>query len=173
MNLGFDYMDDWREVGKARDLFVEGLQIARSMADQRRIALLGGLLGLCLGCLGDRTTARARLAEALEVAEDSLSPIVLVFSLESVAHFACMVGEPLRALRYFGAEGSALIALKWAQSPPEERFLALGVDAARAALREETGSDEAADRAMAEGRGVTLEASIADASAWLRDLDLH
>jgi hypothetical protein len=39
---------------------------------------------------------------------------------------------------------------------------------ARAALRDATGSDEAAERAEVEGRAFTLESLHADVAAWVR-----
>ena len=42
--------------------------------------------------------------------------------------------------------------------------------AAHAALREATGSDEAAERAEAEGREMAFDAFLADATGWLREL---
>ncbi|HKO21507.1 MAG TPA: hypothetical protein VJX91_02560 [Candidatus Eisenbacteria bacterium] len=68
-------------------------------------------------------------------------------------------GDPGRAVRYM--IGSY---------PEELRFYGRVEEAARAALREATGSDEATARAEAEGRSLTFDALIGDVAAWIRGM---
>jgi len=169
-NLGYSY---WMggEVEEARDLMNQALSVYRTFGDPVKIAAASAMLGVYLGRLGDARGGRGLLAEALRLSGKSTDPTYLVNTIESLGYYAVGIGEPERALRYLSAEIVAMPAVGLAFTPAEQRFFDAQIEAARSALRQERGSDEAAERAEAEGRALTMEAALADAAAWLRELE--
>lgn len=169
-NLGRSCLLEGR-LDEARDLLSQALPVYRIFEDRGKTAMGSAELGACLGRLGDPRGGRELLAEALRLLGKDTSPLWILNTIESLGCFAIGIGESERALRYLSAERAAMPAAGVTFTPEERRFFDAQVESAREALRQATGSEEAADRAEAEGRALTLEAALADAAAWLRELE--
>jgi predicted ATPase len=159
------------DLDEARDLFSQALSVYRTFGDPSRIAGASAMLGVCLGQLGDAQGGRERLSEALRLLGKGTDPLRLVNTIESLGYFAAGVGESERAIRYLSAEIAGMEVVGAAFIPDEKRLFDAQMERARESLRRATGSDEAAERAEAEGRALTVEAALADAAAWLRELE--
>ncbi len=160
-----------REFEKARTLLADSVGLFQRMGDRTHFAAASGSLGECLVRVGELDEARARLTEAIALAVVDRVPVTLLNVIDSIALLIAATGEPERAIRYLSAEEALASAIGIEATPAEALRNQEDVAAARAALREATGSDEAADRAEAEGKAMTLEALSADAAAWLKLLE--
>jgi hypothetical protein len=126
------------------------------------------MVGICLGRLGDTKGACARYLEAAELLDSGSDPVEILNLVQGAEQFATVMGEPDRALRYLSAEKRISIALGLDLDANEQEYTDSVKAEARAALREATGSDEAAERAEVESRAFTLESLHADIAAWMQ-----
>ena len=156
----------------ARDLLEEALPHALIAGRRGRIIGTRVCLALWLGRLGDVERARIQLIEAMDIIENDANPDMeaLIPLIDACMCLALHFGEPDRAVRYTMARRTLWKAMGIGSHPEELRFFDREEAAARAALREATGSDGATARAEAEGRSLTLDALLGDFAVWIRGM---
>ncbi len=147
----------------AGPLYDEAVALARARGDVENVAI--GLLNLAMLSLlglGEAGNARERLLEVLSIAQKSGSRPVGISVLDVCAGLASLTGAFARAARYVGVVERELKVTGLKRDPTDGACLLPLIERARNAL------DAAAfERAVDEGRTVSLEGALADARNWL------
>jgi predicted ATPase/DNA-binding XRE family transcriptional regulator len=143
------------QLPRATTLVRESLSIMREIGDRSGSALLLTDLGMLLTAQGDYTEAARLHRQALQVALEVGDRRRIAFCLEGLAQ-AMAAEQSLRAAHLIGA-ASQLREDIAAPLPPSERA---DYDDVLAQLRERIGST-AVNRALADGRAMTLEQTLA------------
>jgi predicted ATPase len=145
----------------------ESFEIARQDGHVLLLAGARALLGNTAVDRGEHARARSLYGEALAVFREQNHRIKIAFTLEGLTCLAIARGDHERALRLMGASSQIREVTSSARAPFEAGRLKHRLDPARQAL-----SPEAAERALAEGRGMTLDQAVEYAlesmSSWER-----
>ncbi|HEY3241030.1 MAG TPA: tetratricopeptide repeat protein, partial [Acidimicrobiia bacterium] len=136
----------------ARELLEESLTQSRALGTRRETACRLAALGRLALAEGDLKEAQRRLSDAIALAVELGAQPVVTEAAEGLAAVAAAGGDAYRAARWLGAASSLREAMGTALLPS----LRSGHDAAWAAVQETLG-DEEAERAVAEGRALSLE----------------
>jgi predicted ATPase/class 3 adenylate cyclase len=150
------------DLDKAEPLYEEVLRLARELGDRESIAI--GLLNLAMVVIsrasGDR--AREMLLAVLAIAEEIGSKPAGQSVMEVSAGLAVLSTDWAEAARFYGAAEAQSAQTGLHRDPADEAFLEPLLTKAQAALGTEPFA--AAEDA---GRGLSYEAAIAEARAWL------
>ncbi len=154
MNAGY-YRILTGDLDSAHAHLEEALRLSRELGDRAMIAHSTFTLGNAERDLGKHGAAAARYAEALQLQRDLDDRFSLTFILEDVGVLLARAGEEIRGFELLGG-AEAVRALIGSPRPPT-----LDVELAGhfAAARETIGS-EAADDAVARGRGWSFEEAV-------------
>ena len=150
------------DLAGAEPLYGQVIAMGRKLDDPELVAI--GLLNLSMVYIarGTRGGARQSLQEVLAIAEETQSIPTGQSAMEVAAGFASELGEPERALRYFGAAEANMRATGIQRDPIDDAFLQPLIGRARAAL-----SPAAANAAERAGHEAGYDGTLADMRAWL------
>jgi predicted ATPase/class 3 adenylate cyclase len=147
--------------GNAQDglrLLEEALSFFRAAGDRFQVAWTLGETGRVLRLLGQRREGRARYVEGLRMHSEARNLPGIGATLDSLAALESESGRHVEAMRLLGA--SVALASTTGASAPAMFTRVEDVEAnARRAL-----GDEPVERALAEGRGMTLDEAMAYAA---------
>ncbi len=136
----------------------ESLAIRRELGDKKGIAKSLNNLGNVAKNQGDYATVRALLAESLAICRELSDLCCIAWNLEELAGWRSDVGDPLHAVRIWGASQRLRDEIGSPLSPNEQLRYEPRVAGARAAI-----GDDAFDAAWTEGLAMTLEQAIESA----------
>ncbi len=146
----------------AEPIFREALDLARDVEDQEAIAVM--LLNLAMVGIGraQREGPRSMLIDVIAIAGQTGSKPAGQSALEVSAALAMLCDDWSRAARQYGAAEALAAQTGIARDPADTAFLAPLVSRIKARLGAESYA-----RLEAEGRTLSYDAAMADASAWL------
>ncbi|MFN8547074.1 MAG: protein kinase [Candidatus Eisenbacteria bacterium] len=151
------------DLGRAR--FEAAIALLRKAEDSATQALCLAGLAMTLLRTGEQNAAARALEEALDLARQLGAPREGVYALEATAELLLNAGRA----------GDAALLLGFAQETrarlqmPHVAYDLAEAEQLESAIREALGAEEA-ERCFAVGRPMTLDATLAEASAWLRCL---
>lgn len=147
----------------AEPLYEQVLELAHQLGDRELIAL--GLLNLAMVAIGRNTGDRARkmLLEAIAIIGETGSRRLGQSALEVCAGLATLQVDWKCAARFYGAAEAQMAQTQLQRDPADQAFLAPLITRAQEALGE-----KAFTMAEGEGRTLSYEKAIEDASVWLR-----
>jgi non-specific serine/threonine protein kinase len=146
----------------AEPLYEEVVALGRGLNDQELVAI--GLLNLAMIYVARRAhgEARSALCEIIAIARETRSMPVGQSALEVASGLAASLGEPMVALRFFGAAEANTRDTGIVRDPADDAFLQPLIRAARAS------EVEAAARAESDGEKAGYEVVLGEVDAWLR-----
>ena len=151
---------DRGELDAARDDLLASLAVARELNDRAEIGYALTDLARVECARGDMERARTYAHEALRTASSIGVRLVLLLALEATVALAASTNRPILAARLWGAASADRERTGFVLMPADERLLTQACAECRTSLGE-----AAWNAAYAEGRGLALEAAVAEANA--------
>jgi non-specific serine/threonine protein kinase len=150
------------DIERAEALYLRVVTLARELGDRELTAV--GLLNLAMVAVARKSAERASesLREVVAIVAETASRSAAQSALDVSVGLACLQGEWIRAARYWGAAQTLIHTIGVQRDPADEAFVAPMV----AEARRELGTSHF-DAEEAYGRGLPLEAAVADAQTWL------
>ncbi len=148
------------DLAGARALFNEASAIWREFGDKQHIAMALANLGLVASGQGEYPLARSFYEECVAIRQALGDKQGIAYTLEGFAGLAVAQGQGKRAARLLGGVESLREAIRAPVAPANQADHDRKVSAARSALGE-----QAFAAAWAEGRAMTLEQAISEATA--------
>ena len=139
----------------ARSLYEESLEILRELGDKGGIAESLTNLGSVACKQGNYVAARPLYEESLAIFRELGDKRAIVYTLEGFVALAAAQGQPERALHLAGAAAALRETIGAPLPPTEQEEFERHLEMARQTLDE-----EAAAKALANGRAMTLEQAI-------------
>jgi DNA-binding CsgD family transcriptional regulator len=149
------YDGQWEQV---EALAEESLALSRASGDKPTAAWALQQLGDAARARGDAVTAVARHAESVRLAAEIGQPHRLAAALAGLAELTWAGGDPERGARLLGAAAVLLDGHGARLDPADRQQYERAATAARTTL-----GDDAFDRALAAGRALAPEATLAEA----------
>ncbi|MEK7316202.1 MAG: protein kinase [Candidatus Eisenbacteria bacterium] len=148
----------------AAQLYEESLGLAREFGDWRGVANTLANIALVAVWREDLETARTRMIECIEVAEQGSEIPIRAIALDVAAGLATAAGDSERAARTFAAASAAWQQVGASREPVDEWHYSRAL----ASVRERLGP-AGFEVASTAGRSMSVEAATTEALRWLKD----
>lgn len=164
-NLGFVAMGqcDYRA---ALSLSERSLALARQVGEKHHITLTVTNIGVAATKLGELVQARERFRESLQLARELVARRAGAAAIEGAGELASALGRCRGSVRFYGAATALREEIGAPLDPKDAKEEGALVSDLRCRLGEITFESE-----WAAGRGLSFEAAVGEALAWLESND--
>jgi predicted ATPase/DNA-binding SARP family transcriptional activator len=142
------------DIDRAETLLQESLKLAKELGDKGWVARAMHILGNIAMDRGDYRLANQMFKKALVILRE-IEDVIVMYVLEGLACMSAAQGEPARALRLAEAASVQREATRLIRSPADQCALDRCLRESRRIM-----SFEETERAIAEGRAMTIEQAI-------------